>query len=71
MPANPPPPADIDDDVVGWLARCIECCGEPALGSCSQEKREPKWKCCTTGNLERTSALNILIIPYHLVSKSS
>jgi len=35
-----------------------------ALGSRSQLKREPKRKCWTTGNLERTSALYILIMPW-------
>ncbi len=34
-----------------------------ALGFLSQLKREPKRKCWTTGNLERTSALYILIMP--------
>jgi len=35
-----------------------------AFGSCSQLKREPKGKCCTTGNFDKTSALYILIIPF-------
>lgn len=35
-----------------------------ALGSFSHLKREPKGKCWITGNLERTSALYILSIPY-------
>lgn len=34
-----------------------------AFGSGAKEKREPKGKCWTTGNLERTSALYILIMP--------
>lgn len=34
-----------------------------ALGSVSHEKRDPKGKCCTTGNFDRTSALNILTMP--------
>lgn len=42
---------------------CAVCGGGMALGSRSQLKREPKGKCCTTGNLERTSALYILIMP--------
>lgn len=35
-----------------------------ASGSWSQLKSEPNLKCCTTGNLDRTSALYILIIPW-------
>jgi hypothetical protein len=42
---------------------CTEVVGAGALGLRSQRKREPKGKCCTTGNLERTSALYILIMP--------
>jgi hypothetical protein len=34
-----------------------------ALGSAVQLKSEPKGKCWTTGNLESTSALYILIMP--------
>jgi hypothetical protein len=34
-----------------------------AFGSGAKEKREPKGKCWTTGNLERTSALYIFIMP--------
>ena len=41
-------------------------------GCASQGKRVPKWKCWTTGNLERTSALYIFSIPYRpRVSKSA
>ena len=36
------------------------------LGSWSKLNKEPKGKCCTTGNLERTSALYILIMPCDL-----
>lgn len=63
MPAPPPPAADIGEFAMGWSVKCIEFSGVVASGSFSQEKREPNWKCCTTGNLERTSALNILIMP--------
>lgn len=35
-----------------------------AAGSGVQLKREPKGKCWTTGNFERTSALYILIMPW-------
>lgn len=38
-----------------------------AEGSGVQAKSEPKGKCWTTGNLERTSALYILIIPCGLL----
>jgi hypothetical protein len=34
-----------------------------AFGSAEKENSEPKGKCWTTGNFERTSALYILIIP--------
>lgn len=34
-----------------------------AFGSRSQLNKEPKGKCCTTGNLDSTSALYILIMP--------
>lgn len=48
---------------MGWFAMCMLCWGAAASGFVSQENSEPKGKCCTTGNLERTSALNILIMP--------
>lgn len=38
--------------------------GATAFGSRSKLKRDPNGKCCTTGNLERTSALYILIMPW-------
>lgn len=47
----------------GPEAVCIEVGGGIALGSRSQLKRNPKGKCCTTGNLDSTSALYILIMP--------
>lgn len=37
--------------------------GIAAFGSRSKLKRDPKGKCCTTGNFDKTSALYILIIP--------
>ena len=37
--------------------------GGMAFGSGSKLNNEPKGKCCTTGNLERTSALYILSMP--------
>ena len=49
--------------LTGWFDVCTEDGGGAALGSCSQLRREPKRKCWTTGNLERTSALYILTIP--------
>ena len=48
----------------GCDVECADIVGAGALGLRSQRKREPKGKCCTTGNLERTSALYILIIPW-------
>lgn len=53
--------------LTGWLdAWADDTGGGIAFGSRSQLKREPKRKCWTTGNLERTSALYILIIPWGL-----
>lgn len=40
--------------------------GEIAWGSRSKLNRDPKGKCCTTGNFDRTSALYILIMPWGL-----
>lgn len=37
--------------------------GGAALGSVSQLKSDPNRKCWTTGNLVKTSALYILIMP--------
>lgn len=62
---------DVDEGIVealGWLDVWTLACMVFALGSFSQAKREPKGKCCTTGNLERTSALYILIMPFDKVS---
>lgn len=44
--------------------------GGTTFGSRSQLKRDPKGKCWTTGNLDRTSALYILIIPCIALSYS-
>lgn len=52
----------------GPEAMCAEVGGGTVLGSRSQLKRDPKGKCCTTGNLESTSALYILIIPWEALS---
>ena len=50
---------------MGWLDVWIEGFGGAvvALESGSKLKREPKGKCWTTGNLERTSAEYIFIMP--------
>ena len=48
----------------GCEAVCTLAAMAGAEGSGVQAKREPKGKCWTTGNLERTSALYIFIIPY-------
>lgn len=53
----------LSDGVGVWLATCTEGAVAVALGSRSQLKREPKGKCCTTGNLERTSAMYIFSMP--------
>ncbi len=52
---------------MGWLDVCAEVWGGGAVGSWDQGKREPKWKCWTTGNLERTSAEYIFIMPWRWV----
>lgn len=65
-------PEVMEEEGGGWmggLVVLVEGGGRGALGSWSQLKREPKRKCWTTGNLERTSALYILIMPW--VSDSS
>lgn len=49
--------------LTGWLAAWTEGAGAAASGSGSKLKREPKRKCCTTGNLDRTSALYIFSMP--------
>ena len=41
--------------------------GGIALGSRSKLNRDPKGKCCTTGNFDKTSALYILIMPLVIV----
>lgn len=51
----------------GWLAVCTLawiCC---ATGSFSQVNSDPKGKCCTTGNLDSTSALYIFNMPCRAV----
>jgi hypothetical protein len=56
----------VDDGTVedfGWLDVCTLAWMDFAFGSFSQAKSEPKGKCWTTGNLERTSALYIFIMP--------
>lgn len=48
---------------LGCARACGDTAGAAAEASRSQRNRLPKGKCCTTGNLESTSALYILIIP--------
>lgn len=48
----------------GWEEVCTLAWILGALGSGVQLKREPKGKCWTTGNLDKTSALYILIMPW-------
>lgn len=52
----------------GWLATCLVMLTGFASGSCSQLYKLPNGKCCTTGNLETTSALYIFSMPYSNVS---
>lgn len=47
----------------GWLATCLVILTGFASGSCSQLYKLPNGKCCTTGNLDTTSALYILSMP--------
>jgi hypothetical protein len=57
--------AEVDrEEDLGWLEvwTLARICW--AAGSFSHAKREPKGKCWTTGNLERTSTLYILIMPW-------
>jgi hypothetical protein len=56
---------DREEDL-GWLEvwTLARICW--AAGSFSHAKREPKGKCWTTGNLERTSTLYILIMPWEV-----
>ena len=49
--------------LTGWLAAWTEAGGGVAVGSWSKLKREPRRKCCTTGNLDRTSASYIFSMP--------
>lgn len=48
----------------GWLEVWTDAAGVAALGSVSHLKSDPNLKCWTTGNLDRTSTLYILIMPY-------
>lgn len=71
-----PAPGPGTEVVVGDGAGCCDAAamlwvvggGGTALGSRSQLSKDPKGKCCTTGNLDSTSALYILIMPYHSTS---
>lgn len=47
----------------GWFEVWTDVDGLAALGSVSHLKRDPNRKCWTTGNLDKTSALYILIMP--------
>lgn len=67
-----PVPGPGTDVAVGDGTACCDAAmlwvvggGGTALGSRSQLSKDPNGKCCTTGNLESTSALYILIMPYH------
>lgn len=51
----------------GWLDVCTVAVAAAAFGSCSKLNKDPKLKCWTTGNLESTSALYILIMPWRFV----
>lgn len=66
-------PADGTAGSLGW--DCVadvwtDVLSGTAFGSRFQLKREPKGKCCTTGNLDSTSALYILIIPWIVSNRS-
>lgn len=52
----------------GWLDVWTDFAGVIALGSVSHLKSDPNWKCWTTGNLDKTSALYILIMPCQHIS---
>ena len=55
---------DVGPFDLGWLAVCTLAWICWAVGSRSQANNEPNGKCCTTGNLESTSAWYIFSIPY-------
>jgi hypothetical protein len=55
---------------LGCEAVCTLAAMAGADGSGVQAKRDPKGKCWTTGNLERTSALYIFIMPCFVVVRS-
>ena len=58
---------DAADWLIGWFAVWTESVAGAAFGSCSQLNNDPNGKCWTTGYLDRTSALYILIIPYSCI----
>lgn len=60
------PPFDAMEVLEGWIDVFTEVGGGEAVGSSSQLNKDPNGKCCTTGNLDNTSALYILIIPCNL-----
>lgn len=66
-----PVPPGADAGTAGWFAICMLCTGSAASGSFSHEKSDPKGKCWTTGNFDKTSALNILIMPLLILPQPS
>lgn len=52
----------------GWLEVWTDVDGVVAFGSVSHLKSDPNRKCWTTGNLDKTSTLYILIMPCEHVS---
>jgi len=58
-----------DDDALdlGWLDVCTLAWICLAAASFSQANIDPKGKCCTTGNLDSTSAWYIFSMPCHTV----
>ena len=59
---------DAGKALVGWLVVCAVVAGGAASGLRSKEKSEPNGKCCTTGNLDKTSASYIFSMPYTLLA---
>jgi len=57
------PPSGTAGRASGPDVECTVVGGARALGSRAQLNKEPKGKCCTTGYLDKTSALYIFTMP--------
>ena len=57
-------PDEVGISCLGWFAIWMETAGSCASLSLSKLNNDPKGKCWTTGNLDNTSALYILSMPW-------